>query len=267
MSNYFIKHFYDQVKDTSWPDIKNYNDFLNLPNWIKHECNNIHSFTERLNELEDTNYWKKRQSHNYGYQYKNAVYIPVFKCASTYYIKLFKDKLGWKQVNLDSLDFNKIKAFGLLMDPMVRKVKGITQVLCMSFNYDYDAVLDLFKNPGFAQFVSSITMLDAHTIPYTVAFGELLNKIHWIPMEPFTDNEIKEQIVQYLKETGISVEIPNNERLNASPGKKEIIFSTIENIFLNNEPPSEVGLIFANDVKFYNTLLNKYANSDNYNTR
>lgn len=265
MSNYFIKHFYDQVKDTNWPDIKTYNDFLNLPDWIKHECNNIHCFTQRLNELEDKNYWKNRQSHSYGYQYKNAVYIPVLKCASSYYTKLFKDKLGWRQVNLSSLDFDKIKAFGLLMDPMVRKVKGITQVLCESFDNDYDAILSLFNNPRFAQFVSRITILDAHTIPYTVAFGELLNKIHWIPMELFTDNGIREQIIEFLEETGISAPVPNDERINMSSDKKEKIFLMIENIFFKNEPPSEVGLIFANDVKFYNSLLNKYANCHNHN--
>lgn len=33
---------YDNIKDSSWPDAKNIQDFNNLPEWIRHECLHIH---------------------------------------------------------------------------------------------------------------------------------------------------------------------------------------------------------------------------------
>jgi hypothetical protein len=33
---------YDRVKDPSWPDVRNEQDFDNLPEWIKHECLHVH---------------------------------------------------------------------------------------------------------------------------------------------------------------------------------------------------------------------------------
>lgn len=33
---------YNQVKDPDWPHCDTYEDFLNLPDWIQHECKNVH---------------------------------------------------------------------------------------------------------------------------------------------------------------------------------------------------------------------------------
>ena len=259
MSDYYIKHFYDQVKDSSWPEIKSYNDFLKLPTIIKNECNNMHNLAERLSEIEDSTYWEKHQIHKIGYQHKNVVYVPTLKCASTYYTNFFRDQLKWKQVNLADLNWNGISAFGLVMNPMTRRVKGITQVLCMSYKENYKNILQLLESPDFVNFVSKIIILDSHTIPYTLAFGEMLDKIHWIPMELFDDEELKDQIGCFLATKNINVEIPTSKRLNQSSTEKEKIFNTIQDIFLTTEPGAELGLLFANDVKFYNNLLNTYA--------
>ena len=36
------KDAYDQVKDPSWPECTSYDDFINLPDWIKTECIDLH---------------------------------------------------------------------------------------------------------------------------------------------------------------------------------------------------------------------------------
>lgn len=264
MSDYYIKHFYDQVKDPSWPEIKSYNDFLNLSDVIKNECNNEHNLVNRLSEIEDLNYWKKHQVHRIAYQHKNIVYVPILKCANTYYTNFFRDQLNWKQINLNDLNWNEVDAFGLMMNPMTRRVKGITQVLCMAYKENYKNILQLLESPDFVDFVGKIIMLDAHTVPYTLAFGDILDKIHWIPMEPFTDNELKHQITCFLDTKNIKIEIPITKRLNQSTTEKEKIFSTIQDIFLSTEPGAELGVLFANDIKFYNHLLTTYASMHNY---
>lgn len=255
MSDYYIKHFYDQVKDSSWPEIKSYNDLLNLPTIIKNDCNHMHNLGARLSEIEDPTYWKKYQFHKIGYQHKNVVYVPILKCANTYYTNFFKDQLKWKQVNLDDLNWNEISAFGLVMNPMTRRVKGITQVLCMSYKENYKNILQLLESPYFVNFVSKIMILDAHTIPYTLAFGEMLDKIYWIPIEPFTDSELQHQITCFLNTKNIKIKMPTSKRLNRSSNEKEKIFNTIQDIFLSTEPGAELGMLFANDIKFYNHLL------------
>ena len=260
MSDYFIKHFYDQVKDPSWPRIDTYNDFLKLPKSIRQECKDIHNFPSRLAKLEDVNYWQDLTNHNIGYQCQNVVYVPVMKCANTYYTNFFKNQLGWTEVKLAELDLNKVNAFGLLMNPMTRRVKGITQVLAMCYNNDYDAIMKLLDSSNFSKFISTILLLDAHTIPYHIAFRKTLDSIHWIPMELFDDEELKKQIVSFLATKDIHITIPQDNRLNQSPMDKQKVFAAVQDIFLSTEPVAELGVLFAEDVKFYNNLLIQYDN-------
>lgn len=267
MSDYFIKHFYNQVKDPGWPDINTYNDFLKLPKSIVTECNTIHNFPLRLSELEDENYWQNQIIHNIGYRYKNAVYVPVLKCANTYYTNFFRDQLGWAKVKLNELNWDEVNAFGLLMNPMTRRVKGIVQVLAMSYDSNYNLILQLLATPNFSKFISNILLFDAHTIPYSISYKKIINKIYWIPMEPFDDEELKNQIVCFLANKNINIEIPKNKRMNQSSIDKQKVFTAIQNIFLSTEPGAELGILFANDVKFYNNLLDTYAPLYNYNQR
>jgi len=41
-----IKNFYRDVKDPSWPECNSYEEFLTLPQYIQHECNNLHHLPE-----------------------------------------------------------------------------------------------------------------------------------------------------------------------------------------------------------------------------
>jgi len=265
MSDYFIKHFYDQVKDPTWPEINTYNEFLKLPKSIREECNTVHNFPTRLSELEDVNYWQSQSKHTIGYQYKNVVYVPVLKCANTYFTNFFKNQLGWKQVKLSELNWHEVTAFGLLMNPMTRRVKGITQVLTMSYDNNYDLILQLLASSNFSKFISTILILDSHTIPYNIAFEKIIDKIHWIPMEPFNDKELKNQIVRFLATKDINIKIPQDNRINQSSMAKQKVFDTIQDIFLSTEPNAELGVLFSDDVKFYNNLINTYAPLHNHN--
>jgi hypothetical protein len=128
----------------------------------------------------------------------------------------------------------------------------------MCYNNDYDAILKSLESPGFSKFISNILLLDAHTVPYHVTFGKTLDRIHWIPMEPFDDEELKKQIVCFLATKDIHITIPQDNRLNQSPRDKQKIFTAVQDIFLSTEPIAELGLLFAEDVKFYNNLLNTY---------
>ena len=78
-------------------------------------------------------------------------------------------------------------------------------------------------------------------------------------MELFNDIALKKQIMCFLATKNINIEIPNNKRINQSLTDKQKVFTAIQNIFLSTEPGAELGLLFAEDVKFYNNLLKTYA--------
>lgn len=39
-----IKNFYNDVKDPNWPECSTMDEFMNLPQWIRHECDELHNF-------------------------------------------------------------------------------------------------------------------------------------------------------------------------------------------------------------------------------
>jgi hypothetical protein len=265
MGDYFFKKFYDDVKDPTWPIVTNYNEFLCLPKHIQDECNTIHKLSVRISELEDIAYWKNNSTHNLGYSYNNVVYVPVFKCASTYYTQVFHKHNRWQKVKLTDVDWDTTKAVGLIMNPMTRRVKGIVEALVLSYSDNYSEILQLLEQENFCKLLSTITMLDAHSMPYTYMFGDLLNKVHWIPMELFTDTELKNQIVYFLDNNNVKIIMTDSDRTNKSSKHKTQIFNKVQEIFLTTAPPAELGMFFANDVKFYNNLLKTYAILHNHN--
>jgi hypothetical protein len=44
-----FSNFYNAVKDSSWPDCQTIEEFDNLPNYIKTECNEVHGLTKFIN--------------------------------------------------------------------------------------------------------------------------------------------------------------------------------------------------------------------------
>jgi hypothetical protein len=113
MSDLYFKKFYNDVKDSSWHDVKNYADFLTLPDNIRNECIDVHHMQQRIDQIENPVVWQTILTR--AFQYKNLAYIPVAKCASTYYITLFT-QLGWKEVNITNLD-SKTVCFGIFDEP------------------------------------------------------------------------------------------------------------------------------------------------------
>lgn len=262
MSDYFFKRFYTDVKDTSWPDANNYADFLQLPATIQSECINEHNFLERKNEISDSKYWTHHNSHSIGYRYKNLIFVPVFKCGKTYYKNFFYYQLGWEEINIWDIDWNNHIGFGLIMHPLTRRIKGITQTLTESYNYDYDKILEVLKTPGFQNFIQSINISDIHTTPYSISFKQLLYKINWFPLEKGSTLDLKIHMMNFLKYHGVTVNIPVDEKnLNESSDKKLAVYNKLFELYMESnqdEINSERYFLFADDLNFYHNLLDQF---------
>ena len=166
MSDVFLQEAYNQIKDSAWPDIETYYDFIKLPNGIKSECYRLHDFQSVVNRSEDAEYWRKYSLS--GFKFDNLVYVPVSKCASTYYGTLFEN-LGWKKLPLYNVDFNSVSAFGIIMDPITRYLKGITEWIWTA-DLLPSYVGDLENQDLFNRITSKLLFPDYHTLPYTIVY-------------------------------------------------------------------------------------------------
>lgn len=260
MSDYFFKNFYDKVKDPSWPEIRTYGDFLRLSPDIVDECRAIHGLDARLKELSDRSYWIKQSFAMQVFVFENVAYLPIQKCASTYYSEIFRDRLRWRSQNLAEIDTSKVKVFSLIMDPMVRRLKGLVETLSLTYDHDHDAVLKSIQQQAFLDFLSQIMITDTHTTPYSLLFEPWFDHVHWIPLDVLPHRRVKEEIENFLLSCGIDIQLPDMPHRHKSDEKKRKIFDTLEAHFLAHAPSSELGLLFAKDMELYYKTVNAYAN-------
>ena len=268
-----IKNFYNDIKDSAWPNIQNYADFLKLPNGIQKECNEIYNFQQRKNEIINVDHWVQLTTEIYVY--KDLAYVPVPKCAYSYYTTLFTN-LGWKKVNINDVDIQTTKFFGTVMHPMTRWLKGITEWIVESYTIGNKTIIDSWTiEPGavdwkkleidlqtdsFKKLISTVNVGDIHSMPYSAMFGNLLNKITWIPMDILTDDEIKISMMNFFKlhKHGISIPL-NHKRLHESTPNKLKLFNNIKSQYVSNK--NQIYLfykLYSNDLKFYYTLLDNF---------
>lgn len=258
MSDYFFKKFYDDVRTDHWPLVANYNDFLKLPKHIIDECYQLHNLQIRKDQIESQKYWIARSNLAIGYKSNDLIYVPVFKCASTYYTQFFHESLGWEKINLWQQDWSQVSAFGIIMHPITRVLKGLTQTMGMSYNYNYEKILVQLQDPDYLNFVRSISICDPHSMPLRFSYGELFEKIHWMPMELGVDR-IKDLMTEIALNHGIVLDIPRGDKQgNQSSDVKTKIFEIIRNNWLASEPTGDFYALFADDLKSYHKIVENY---------
>lgn len=253
MSDFYFKKYYDDVCDPSWPTINNYTEFLKLPPQIVKECIDNLGLKDRLTQLENHNYWLSHGGHNEAYINNDIAYVPTYKCAHMHYVSIFHQQLGWEKVKLFDIDITQVRMFGLMINPYVRRLKGLTQTLVMSYQYQYEDLFNDLKSPMLRDFISSITLTDIHTMPYTVTYGNYFTHINWIPMDLFSDADLKSEIEKF-----VNVSLPDIPRINQSTDDQNKVFKMLEENFMKSDVPAELGLLFADDIKFYNRLIETY---------
>lgn len=259
MSDYFFKHFYDSVKDPAWPEINNYSEFSKLPQSILEECRRVHNLHIRLEQLEDKAYWVEKSGLNLVYIHDNVAYLPIPKCASVSYTSFFHDYLGWQPKQLTEIDCTRIQVFALIINPLSRRLKGVVQTLNQSYKNNLDEVLKALKDQSFLDFISRVMIVDNHTTPYSLFFEPWFDLVHWIPMDLLSCQEVNTEIMTFLQKHHVQLDLSEVPRLNESNDKKKNIYKIIQQKFLTTEPPAELGIMFAKDMKFYNRLVERYA--------
>ena len=257
MSDYYFSKLYQDVKETDWHDQDNLSTFLTsaAPGVID-ECFEHHGFHQHLANLGSPAYF--RQHHrdlSLVYKKHDLVFVPVLKCASTFFDDLFTNRFqGWSTVNLYELDWSDIKVFSVLMDPYRRRLNGIMQILRNIYGlHKLESLLD--HDHDFANMVSMIPWLDAHSMPYSMMFGSLIHRIHWIPMEIGKDQWIS-QLNDILTDDQIDPAWP---AVNATDLAGVQVREKLKRALLSPPHNEFVGAIsFAEDFQFYRDLMSRY---------
>jgi hypothetical protein len=273
-----IIKFYNSVKDPLWPDIHSYRDYQLLPAYIKDECNNLHNFQSRKEEICDADYWIK-QTLNVCV-YKDLAFVPITKCAYTYHTSLF-NSMGWKMVRLCDVDVENTKFFGVIMHPIARRLKGIAQWLVTSYNetvprwsptnpwvfndddinVNWTQLHNDINTKYFKKLLGNIGLGDNHSLPYSTLFGNLLDKVHWIPMDLFTKTQVHDSLMSFFKLHGHDIQLSADRKpLNVSTDNQLQVYNTVKEIF-NNNPQEHYQLyqIYSTDLKFYYNLVDKFT--------
>lgn len=272
-----FKRFYNNVKDPSWPDIDTYNDFIKLPSIIQKECYTLHELGTRKQEIENLDHWAVKTMH--GYMHDNLIYMPLAKCASTYYVNFFKS-IGWQR--MPATDFfqaiGKVQ-FGLVMHPFTRWVKGTTEFITSFYaenrhpysvnspdvfvksKLDWNRFVADYERGYLDNIINNGVILDVHTMPYHLQMGTCLEQVNWIPIDIFeNDNDIKLCMMNLFKQLGHSISIPMNDQRawGSSPEKQKIADIVKKHLATSIDRHYNLYQTFASDLKFYHNLLDTF---------
>jgi hypothetical protein len=270
-----VVKFYNNVRDNTWPKIESYANYLRLPNTIKDECNTLHKFENQKSQICSLDYWLQLTSH--VCVYKNLAFVPIPKCAYFYNTTIFTN-LGWEKVPLSDVDIQNTKFFGTVIHPLQRRLKGLTQWLVECYRTTDTQPLD--SNPWviaptpidwkqlksdlsgryLKKLIQTVGVGDTHSTPYPILFGSLLSSINWIPMDQYTDNEVKIIMMKFFKLHGHDIRLPlDDQRLHVSSPDQTAIFDLIKSEFYNHpENLYSFYKFYSNDLKFFYNLLDNF---------
>jgi hypothetical protein len=271
-----ILRFYNNVKDPLWPNIRNYCEYQQLPTHIKHECDVLHNFQSHKDNLCNSDYWISQTLD--VCVYKNLAYVPVPKCALSYHTTLFTN-LNWKKIKLCDVDIENTKFFGLIMHPLERRLKGITQWLTESYyendirksesniwlneenKTDWAQLQSDMSTKYFKNLLSTVGFGDWHSFPYSVMFGSLLDKVNWIPMDTLTKTEIPLSLMSFFNLHGYDIQLPlDSQPIHVSSKNQMQVYHIVKEIFNNNHQYIyQFYKIYGNDLKFYYNLVDKFT--------
>ena len=119
------------------------------------------------------------------------VYVRTLKCASTFFWHSFNEKFGWEEIAFDKIDWSQQQVFSHIIDPKIRRIKGVTEFIWMN------QTLEQLKDPDYRTFIQQTPVLDQHTVSLYENFGDHCDKIDWIPVND-TDHQITADLTSRL---------------------------------------------------------------------
>jgi hypothetical protein len=188
---------------------------------------------------------------------KNLVYVGNFKVASSYFL-YWLEKHGWKNIQISDIDWHMDHVFSHIMDPIVRRHKGVAEFLDMFGLSD-----KLINDKSLLQFLQA-PYLDCHSCPMSIMFKNKVDAIDWIPIdvESIDYYSLTERL---LKKHDVEIKF-DHEKIHQSSQKKLHWYGIVEHHYKDNLQYSDlISCTFSEDVALYNNVLyNINSNGSNW---
>ena len=126
-------------------------------------------------------------------------YVRTLKCASTFFWHSFNQKFGWEEIAFGQIDWKTQHVFSHIIDPGIRRIKGVTEYVWI--NHAQDQLAD----PDYRTFIQQTPVLDQHTVSYHDNLGDRCSQIDWIPISDTNHQTAADLTSQMLLENGIKV--------------------------------------------------------------
>ena len=197
------------------------------------------------------------QTHAMRCPDKNLVYVGNFKVASTYFLTWFGNH-GWKSIQMSDINWCVDHVFSHIMDPMVRRHKGVAEFLHMFSLGD-----KLINDNSLFQFLQA-PYLDCHSCPISIMFKDKVTAIDWIPIDVETiDHYSLTECL--LKKHEIEIKF-NRDKIHQSSQKKLDWHEIVKHHFKDQLQYSDlIPCTFSEDVALYdNVLHNINANGNSW---
>lgn len=160
-----------------------------------------------------------------AYKFGDNIYLPIFKCASSFYADIFCNKLKWETISVKDINWDKHYVFSHLINPATRHLKGLVEAL-IQYNLQ-----DLVDDERF-NILLGHCVFDIHSYPIVNTFGESnCRKIDWVLLDsPVSANVLTNKL---LKNIGVDIELNSFPKINQSSNLEKILFEKIEKIRKN----------------------------------
>jgi hypothetical protein len=181
-----------------------------------------------------------------AYRFKNLVYVPITKHASTSYSELFSKKLKWEEVQTDSINWDCDKVFAHIIHPYTRHLKGIAQCL-----YKYN-IMDIVNDHRFIKLLGT-AVFDLHSYPLAESFGDKIYKIDWLLLD---HHEVNGNYIttKFLQNYGIDITEKDIPTLNESSIVLKQTTDRIKSIRDQQDLTGTLTYFYDRDVVLYNRV-------------
>lgn len=251
MSDWFLKKIWKKIKDPSWPDIDYWDDFLKIDERIQKECLEVFKIDQELNRFYDPEHWNTH-AHIDFYQCDKFVFTNVAKCGYVHHRDFFLTRLKWEKKDYSEIkDQKDLIYFGLIMNPMRRYLKGLTEFI---WQQKIKNTVDIEK------FMEYAIVPDIHSLPYSIFVRPDMHKIHWIPFSSMSATEVKQSMNALFQKYNVDLTIPIDHPImhESSEEKLKIFYSLKDTWEKQYDTMYFVYLLHGPDMKFYNNLIQKF---------
>ena len=185
----------------------------------------------------------------------NVVYVPTPKVASTYFKKHLTAN-GFISIEKDQIDLTSSTLFSHIMDPVLRRNKGVAEFFNFAINLPNESLLEIAHVYNGLLQILQAPYFDVHSAPLHVLYDGFIDQIHFIPIDVECIDHLQ-MTSDFLRQHGLDIQFPS-EKIHQSELSKIEIFHVVEEHLKSASRHSDLfRATFAQDIILYQRILDR----------